>query len=77
MTIYHQQNRPMADTYPTTIERTRFDEVAGETFTYTEQLDIYQQFTPDPQLWTVSDQVLALADFCLLLLNANEFIYIY
>ena len=77
MTIYHQQNLPMADTYSTTIERTRFDEVAGETFTYTEQLDIYQQFTPDPQLWTVSDQVLALADFCLLLLNANEFIYIY
>ena len=77
MTIYHQQNRPLADTYPTSLERTRFDEVAGETFTYTEQLDIYQQFTPDPQLWTVSDQVLALADFCLLLLNANEFIYIY
>ena len=54
-----------------------FEEMTGEPFTYTEQLDIYQNYTPDSQPWTVPVEFRALADFCLLLLNANEFVYVY
>ena len=54
-----------------------FEEMTGEPFTYNETLDVYQDYTPDPQPWTVSPQIRALADFCLLLLNANAFLYIY
>jgi len=54
-----------------------FEEMTGEPFTYTETLDVYQHYKPDPKPWTASAQIRALADFCLLLLNANAFLYVY
>lgn len=77
MTDYHQQHPPTVQDNPITIERTMFEEMTREPFTYTEQLDIYRNYTPDPQPWTVPSEIRALADFCLLLLNANEFVYVY
>ncbi len=77
MIDYHQQHPPAVQADPVAIERTMFEEMTGEPFTYTEQLDIYQNYTPDSQPWTVPVEIRALADFCLLLLNANEFVYVY
>ncbi len=77
MTQYHKKYSPQSQTYPTVVERTMFEEMTGEAFTYTEQLDIYQNYVSDPQIWTVSASVRALADFCLILLNSNAFVYVY
>jgi len=77
MTQYHKKYSPKPQTYPTVVERTMFEEMTGEAFIYTEQLDIYQNYVSDPQIWTVSAAVRALADFCLILLNSNAFVYVY
>ena len=77
MTNYHQQHLPTPQATPVSVERTMFEEMTGEPFTYTETLDVYQHYKPDPKPWTASAQIRALADFCLLLLNANAFLYVY
>ena len=77
MTKYHQQYLPIPQDPPVSVERTMFEEMTGEPFTYTETLDVYQHYTPDPKPWATSAQIRALADFCLLLLNANAFLYVY
>ena len=77
MTKYHKLHLPTPKLPPVSVVRTMFEEMTGEPFTYNETLDVYQDYTPDPQPWTVSPQIRALADFCLLLLNANAFLYIY
>ncbi len=77
MVDYHQKHPPTVQSNPIAIERTMFEEMTGEPFTYIEQLDIYQNYTPDSQQWTVLAKIRALADFCLLLFNANEFVYVY
>jgi len=77
MTSYHQQHLPTPKVPPVSVKRTMFEEMTGEPFTYTETLDVYQHYTPDPQPWMASAQIRALADLCLLLLNANAFLYIY
>ena len=77
MVDYHQKHPPTVQSNPIAIERTMFEEMTGEPFTYIEQLDIYQNYTSDPQSWTVPAKIRALADFCLLLFNANEFVYVY
>jgi len=51
--------------------------MTGEPFEYTERLDIYENYTPDLKAWEVGLETRALADLCLVLFNANEFIYIY
>nr|MCS5613110.1 hypothetical protein [Candidatus Poribacteria bacterium] len=77
MTNYHQQHLPTPQAIPVSVERTMFEEMTGEPFTYTETLDVYQHYTPDPKPWATSAQIRALAGFCLLLLNANAFLYVY
>jgi hypothetical protein len=54
-----------------------FEEMTGESFTYTERLDVYEDYVPDAKPWEVGAETRSLADLCLLLLNANEFIYVY
>ena len=49
MVDYHQKHPPTVQSNPIAIERTMFEEMTGEPFTYIEQLDIYQNNTPDPQ----------------------------
>ena len=77
MVDYHQKHPPTVQSNPIAIEHTMCEEMTGEPFTYIEQLDIYQNYTSDPQSWTVPAKIRALADFCLLLFNANEFVCVY
>ena len=49
MVDYYQKHPPTVQSNPIAIERTMFEEMTGEPFTYIEQLDIYQNYTPDPQ----------------------------
>lgn len=77
MISYHQENAPMKQHYPTKVKRRMFEEMTGEAFEYTERLDIYENYVPDIKPWDVAAETRALADLCLVLFNANEFIYVY
>ncbi len=73
----HIENPAAVQPYPKEIKRKMFEEMTGEPFEYTESLDIYENYTPDLKPWEVGPETRALADLCLVLFNANEFIYIY
>ena len=53
------------------------EEFSGKPFEYTEKLFAYEDYTPDAKPDTVSPETRALADTCLLLLNTNEFMFLY
>lgn len=59
------------------IVREAVEENTGEKFTFIETLHAIDDFEPDLQPGDVSLQTRALADVCLVLLNSNEFIYVY
>ena len=77
MQVYHQQHIPEAVEYPTTVVRSLVEEFTGEPFEFIEKLNVYEDYVPDAKPWTVSADTRALADVCLLLLNSNEFLYVY
>ncbi len=77
METYHQEHQPKAKTYPKEIVRSLVEEFSGKPFTYTEWLPGFNDYVPDPKPWTVDAKTRALADACLLLMNANEFVYVY
>ncbi len=62
---------------PTEVVREAVEENTGEKFTFTETLFAYQDFVPDLQPADVDARTRALAEVCLVLLNSNEFAYIY
>jgi mono/diheme cytochrome c family protein len=71
------ERNPMPRTYPTEILRTANEENTGQTFTFREKLFEYQDYQPDLQPHQVDARTRGLADLCLALLNANEFLYVY
>ena len=77
MESYHQQQPVEKEAYPTEVEREMFEEMTGEAFSYTEKLDVYENYEADVKVWEVGERTRALADFCSVLFNANEFIYVY
>lgn len=77
MIQYHENQLPTSPIYPTQIERKMFEEMTGEAFEYTEELDIYQDYQPDHKDADVAVPTRALADLALVLFNTNEFIYVY
>lgn len=60
-----------------TVKREAVEENTGERFTFEEQLFANQNFEPDLQPGDVDRHVRALADICLVILNSNEFVYVY
>ena len=74
---YHQENKPEKVEYPTQVTRSLVEEFTGEPFEFIEKLNVYEDYQPDAKPWTVDADTRALADVCLLLLNSNEFVYVY
>jgi len=70
------QARPSPEV-PLMVEREAVEENTGERFTFEEQLFSNSEFTPDIQPADTSRHVRALADICLVILNSNEFVYVY
>ena len=63
--------------YPTTVERSMVHEQTGIKSSWVEYLDVYDQtFVPDLKPWDVGPETRALAAFCLVLFNSNEFLYV-
>lgn len=77
MRKYHHNLKPKPVRYPTRIRRSLVEEFSGKPFEYDEILPIFEKYVPDPKPADVSAETRALADLCLLLLNSNEFIYLY
>ena len=77
MQTYHEQNKPEEVEYPTEVVRSLVEEFTGEPFEFIEKLNVYEDYIPDAKPWTVDADTRALADVCLLLLNSNEFLFVY
>jgi hypothetical protein len=77
MRSYHAENKPKKIEYPKYVTRSLVEEFTGEPFTFEEWLNVYEDYEPGAKPWSVSAETRALADVCLLLLNSNEFVYVY
>ena len=62
---------------PREVVRRMIEEVEGVEYTWTEKLDQMSRYEPDPSPADVEVAVRALAELCHVLLNANEFVYVY
>ena len=62
---------------PKEVTRSLVEEFTGEPFEFIEKLNVYEDYQPDAKPSSVAAEVRALADVCLLLFNANEFMYVY
>ena len=77
MTSYHATKEPSAVEYPTKITRSLVEELSGKPFEYEEILPVFEHYEADLKPSDVSEETRALADFCLLVFNANEFVHVY
>ncbi len=59
------------------IRRDAVEENTGEKFSFQEKLHAYAEFVPDLQPSVCDSRTRGLADVCLVLLNTNEFAYVY
>ncbi len=62
---------------PLTVKRDAVEENTGEKFSFQEKLPGYAEFVPDLQPADCDARTRALADVCLVLMNSNEFSYLY
>jgi hypothetical protein len=77
MVKHHRGHPPQRTELPGYVIREMVEEMTGLHFYWVEDLDVYRDYVPDLKPWDVSAETRALADICLVLLNSNEFIYVY
>jgi hypothetical protein len=76
-TAHHREHEPPRTELPTWVEREMIDEQTGTPFRWSEKLEGMEHYERDVQPWEVSPEVRGLAELCLVLLNSNEFVYVY
>ena len=74
---YHRNHIPAKKEYPTSITRSLVEENTGKSFEYKEILPAFEKYNADKKAHEISSETRALADLCLVLFNANEFLYVY
>ena len=62
---------------PREVVREAVEENTGEKFRFTEPLEAAADFVPDLKPADASPELRGLAEVCLVLLNSNEFAYVY
>ncbi len=77
MTKRHENLKAPRPEYPVEVVRDAVEENTGERFSFTEKLEMYEDFAPDKKLADVDPGTRGLAEVCLVLFNSNEFIYVY
>ncbi len=77
MQQYHQNVTPEPPVYPTKITRSLVEEFTGEPFEYEEILPVFENYVADTKASDADAETRAWADFCLVLFNSNEFLYVY
>ena len=63
--------------YPTEVTRIAVEENTGEKFSFTEPLEVYTDFVPDLKPHAASAELRGMAEVFMVLMNSNEFAYIY
>lgn len=76
MKDYHQAHPPQKMDLPRNVKREMIEELTGESFAWTEKLDLTDNYVQDLKPWDVDAETRALAELCLVLMNSNEFIYL-
>ncbi|WP_339735333.1 PSD1 and planctomycete cytochrome C domain-containing protein [uncultured Gimesia sp.] len=76
MQSYHQAHPPQKVSLPREVKREMIEELTGESFTWTEKLDLTDNYIQDLKPWDVDAETRALAELCLVLMNSNEFVYL-
>ncbi|MFG0335538.1 MAG: PSD1 and planctomycete cytochrome C domain-containing protein [Maioricimonas sp. JB049] len=76
-TAHHRAHQLEPVEPPTFVIREMVEEMTGLNFYWVEDLDVYQNYVPHTKPWDVSPEMRAWTDLCLVLLNSNEFIYVY
>ena len=76
MTEGHRKLKFVRKDPPKSVTRSAIDELTGETFEFTEKLEVYDTYKPDLKPWDVDARTRGLADVCLVLFNSNEFLTI-
>jgi hypothetical protein len=76
MTARHQTRAAGKPRQPIQVVREAVEENTGERFIFTETLPAAADFVPDLHAADVTSDVLGLMEVCLVLLNANEFLYL-
>lgn len=77
MHVKQKSLTPTKSKPPLSVKRDAVEENTGEKFSFQESLPGYADFIPDLQPADVDARTRALADVCLVLLNSNEFSYLY
>ncbi|MBL9115787.1 MAG: PSD1 domain-containing protein [Verrucomicrobiaceae bacterium] len=77
MTAVQEKAQSETPKPPIKVRRDAVEENTGEKFSFDENLHAYQDFVPDLQPSDCNVRTRALADLCLVLLNSNEFAYVY
>ncbi len=77
MEQWHAADHPKRQHFPTEVVRRANEENTGEVFSFTERLFVYDDYIPDLQPHQLDAKARGLAELCLVLLNSNEFIYVY
>ena len=77
MTARHEDLQFASPEYPREVVREAVEENTGEKFTFREPLEVYADFVPDLKPADASARLRGLAEVCLVLLNSNEFAYVY
>jgi hypothetical protein len=76
MTSQHEQLTFAPHEPPKEVVRHAVEEMNGEPFTFTEKLEVYDDYVPDLKPWNTDARTRGLAEVCLVLFNSNEFIYV-
>jgi mono/diheme cytochrome c family protein len=76
MTSRHEQLAFTPQAPPKEVARQAVEEMNGEPFTFVEKLEVYDDYLPDLKPWNADAKTRGLAEVCLVLFNANEFIYV-
>ena len=77
MTARHRTLKFEKTVPPRSVVREAVEENTGEKFKFTEPLEAAADFVPDLQPADASPELRGLAEVCLVLLNSNEFAYVY
>ena len=76
MTEHHEKHVPVKQSMPAKVVRQMVAEQTGELFRWEELLDT-KHYVADVKPWDVGPETRAWAELCLVLMNANEFVYVY
>ncbi len=77
MIAHHQKNPPVKHELPTSVKRETIDQHTGAPVRWEEKLHWMIGYERDVMPWDVSAQTRGLVELCLVLLNSNEFVYVY